>query len=147
MIDKGGTACNLAALGLTECEARVHAALPAGSLASGHQFGERTGVPRSMVYEALGRLELRGMVLKTGDTRVIVAGRREAQVASSRGPAAATVANPSTWGLIARQSVWMELFAQQGVARLEPEWIDQPDAEASPHHHDLSLPRDGGSPT
>ena len=66
---KSGTSRGLAALGLTEYEAKVYTALLAESPASGYQIGKRAGVPRSMVYEALGRLESRGMVLKTGDAR------------------------------------------------------------------------------
>jgi Cd2+/Zn2+-exporting ATPase len=59
----------LSALGLTEYEAKVYAALLAQSPATGYQVGKRAGVPRSMVYEALGRLGTRGMVLKAGGTR------------------------------------------------------------------------------
>jgi len=260
----------LGALGLTEYEAKVYLALLADSPASGYQIGKRAGVPRSMVYEALGRLELRGMVLKTGEARamlyrplppalllrryeeeqqslvaelrqtmealyqapvedrlwmvsgrpaylsyagqmiadacdellllvndsdletlrpsiaaaadrglsvsavltgqgeidgartvhhppresdaqdlthtlVVVAGRREALVASSREPAAATVTNNSSWVSIARQFLWMELFAQKVVAHLGPELIDGLDTEAGTLLHGLSQPPDGGA--
>jgi Cd2+/Zn2+-exporting ATPase len=267
MREKRGMARGLAALGLTEYEAKVYMALLADSPASGYQIGKRAGVPRSMVYEALGRLESRGMVLKTGEARatlyrplppdlllrryeaeqqslvaelrqtmealyqapvedrlwmvtgraaylsyagqmiddadgellllmndadlevlrpsidaaavrglsisavltgngelagartvhhppresdaqelthtlVIVAGRREALVASSREPAAATVTNNSAWVSIARQFLWMELFAQKVVARLGPELIDRLDAEASSPLDGLLQPLD-----
>ena len=39
------------------------------SPATGYQLGKQAGVPRSMVYEALGRLESRGAVLKTEEHR------------------------------------------------------------------------------
>ena len=252
---KSGTSRGLAALGLTEYEAKVYTALLAESPASGYQIGKRAGVPRSMVYEALGRLETRGMVLKTEDARatlyrplppdmllrryqqeqqalltelsltmealyqapvedrlwmisgrqaylayaeqmieqaegelllllndadlevlgpaitcavghglrvsavltgrgriedvrlvyhpqpesdaqelthtlVVVAGRKEALVASSREPAAATLTNNSDWVSIARQFLWMELFTQQVITDLGPELIGRLDVES-----------------
>lgn len=60
---------NLLAIGFTEYEARVYLALLSDNPASGYQISKRTGVPRSMVYEALGRLHARGAVLRTGDQR------------------------------------------------------------------------------
>jgi sugar-specific transcriptional regulator TrmB len=59
----------LADLGFTEYEARIYLALLRESPANGYQLSKRTGVPRSMVYEALGRLHARGAVLKSGDER------------------------------------------------------------------------------
>jgi HTH-type transcriptional regulator, sugar sensing transcriptional regulator len=59
----------LLAIGFTEYEARVYVALLRESPASGYQVSKQAGVPRSMVYEALGRLEVRGAVLKTADRR------------------------------------------------------------------------------
>ncbi|HSR49110.1 MAG TPA: helix-turn-helix domain-containing protein [Anaerolineales bacterium] len=56
-------------LGFAEYEARVYLALLAHNPATGYQIGVRAGVPRSMVYEALGRLEARGAVLRSGDRR------------------------------------------------------------------------------
>jgi sugar-specific transcriptional regulator TrmB len=56
-------------LGFTEYEARIYLALLQESPANGYQLSKRTGVPRSMVYEALGRLHTRGAVLKSGDER------------------------------------------------------------------------------
>ena len=271
MAEKHGTTRGLTALGLTEYEAKVYTALLAESPASGYQIGKRAGVPRSMVYEALGRLESRGMVLKTGDARatlyrplppdlllrryqdeqetllaelhltlealyqapvedrlwmvsgrqaylayagqmiddaadelllllndadlealrpsimdaarrglsvsavltghghvegsyavyhpkpesdaqelthtlVVVAGRREALVASSREPAAATVTNNSNWVSIARQFLWMELFTQKLVACLGPEAIDRLDADARSVLRIFSGPNDEGPP-
>lgn len=61
---------DLGALGLTEYEGKVYLALLKESPANGYQLSKRTGVPRSMVYEALGRLHSRGAVLKSGDGRV-----------------------------------------------------------------------------
>ncbi len=60
---------NLVAIGFTEYEARVYLALLSDNPATGYQISKRTGVPRSMVYEALGRLHARGAVLKTGNQR------------------------------------------------------------------------------
>jgi len=60
---------NLMALGLTEYEAKVYLALLKENPANGYQLSKRTGVPRSMVYESLGRLHARGAVLKSGDKR------------------------------------------------------------------------------
>ncbi len=63
---------NLVALGLTEYEAKIYLALLKESPANGYQLSKRTGVPRSMVYEALGRLHSRGAVLKSGDERTTI---------------------------------------------------------------------------
>jgi sugar-specific transcriptional regulator TrmB len=60
---------DLVALGFTEYEGKVYLALLKESPANGYQLSKSTGVPRSMVYEALGRLHTRGAVLKSGDTR------------------------------------------------------------------------------
>ncbi len=60
---------DLLAIGFTEYEARVYIALLRENPATGYQLSKQAGVPRSMVYEALGRLELRGAVLKTADQR------------------------------------------------------------------------------
>ena len=60
---------DLVALGLTEYEAKIYLALLKESPANGYQLSKKTGVPRSMVYEALGRLHSRGAVLKSGDER------------------------------------------------------------------------------
>lgn len=56
-------------LGFTEYEAKVYLALLDAYPASGYQISKAAGVPRSMVYEALGRLKLRGAVLETPDER------------------------------------------------------------------------------
>ncbi len=56
-------------LGFTEYEARVYLALLAVHPATGYQVSVRAGIPRSMVYEALGRLEARGAVLRSSNRR------------------------------------------------------------------------------
>ena len=63
---------DLVALGLTEYEGKIYLALLKESPANGYQLSKRTGVPRSMVYEALGRLHARGAVLKSGDKRATI---------------------------------------------------------------------------
>jgi Cd2+/Zn2+-exporting ATPase len=55
----------LSTLGLTEYESKVYLALLREHPATGYQLSKGAGIPRSMVYEALGRLEARGAVLKT----------------------------------------------------------------------------------
>ncbi len=57
-------------LGFTEYEAKTYIALLRTSPATGYQISKEAGVPRSMVYEALGRLVNRGAVLtlQQGDT-------------------------------------------------------------------------------
>lgn len=60
---------HLAALGLTEYEAKVYLALLSENPATGYQISKSSGVPRSMVYEALGRLEARGAALKSEDEK------------------------------------------------------------------------------
>jgi Cd2+/Zn2+-exporting ATPase len=60
------------ALGLTEYEGKIYLALLKESPTNGYQLSKRTGVPRSMVYEALGRLHARGAVLKSGDERTTI---------------------------------------------------------------------------
>lgn len=59
----------LTELGFTEYEAKVYLALLDGYPATGYQISKEAGVPRSMVYEALGRLKTRGAVLETPDDR------------------------------------------------------------------------------
>ncbi|NLE53071.1 MAG: TrmB family transcriptional regulator [Chloroflexi bacterium] len=60
---------DLGALGFTEYEAKVYLALLADYPATGYQLSKRAGIPRSMVYEALGRLDMRGAVLKTEEPK------------------------------------------------------------------------------
>jgi len=57
----------LTGLGFTEYEARIYVALVQESPATGYQLSKRSGVPRSMAYETLGRLEARGVVLQSND--------------------------------------------------------------------------------
>ena len=59
----------LSELGFTEYEAKVYLALLNAYPATGYQISKDAGVPRSMVYEALGRLKVRGAVLETPDER------------------------------------------------------------------------------
>lgn len=59
----------LIAIGFTEYEAKVYLALLRDSPATGYQISKHAGVPRSMVYEALGRLQARGAVLTTDRDR------------------------------------------------------------------------------
>jgi len=61
---------NLSAIGFTEYEAKVYLALLKEYPATGYQLSKQAGIPRSMVYEALGRLEVRGAVLKAEEARV-----------------------------------------------------------------------------
>lgn len=60
---------DLIAMGFTEYEARVYLVLLGENPATGYQLSKKAGIPRSMVYEALGRLAARGAVLKTSDQR------------------------------------------------------------------------------
>lgn len=59
----------LMALGMTEYEARVYIALLGEHPSTGYQISKTAGIPRSMVYEALGRLEARGAVLKSPEEK------------------------------------------------------------------------------
>jgi len=60
---------DLDAIGFTEYEAKVYLALLKEHPATGYQLSKQAGIPRSMVYEALGRLDARGAVLKTEDAK------------------------------------------------------------------------------
>jgi sugar-specific transcriptional regulator TrmB len=60
---------DLTDLGFTEYEARVYLSLLEENPATGYQISKSSGVPRSMVYEALGRLDHRGAVLSTQSGR------------------------------------------------------------------------------
>lgn len=62
----------LIALGMTEYESKVYLALLREHPATGYQLGKAAGIPRSMVYEALGRLEARGAVLKTSEEKAML---------------------------------------------------------------------------
>jgi len=59
----------LTRMGFTEYEAKVYLALLQENPATGYQLSKKSGVPRSMVYEALGRLSVRGAVLETVEAR------------------------------------------------------------------------------
>jgi Cd2+/Zn2+-exporting ATPase len=60
---------DLAAIGFSEYEAKVYLALLEENPATGYQISKSSGVPRSMVYEALGRLSSKGAVLQTEERR------------------------------------------------------------------------------
>lgn len=59
----------LTEIGFTEYEARVYLALLAEHPATGYQISKSSGVPRSMVYDALRRLHRRGAVLESVEGR------------------------------------------------------------------------------
>ncbi len=59
----------LAQIGFTEYEAKVYLTLLALNPATGYQLSKESGVPRSMVYEALKRLHMRGAALETVEGR------------------------------------------------------------------------------
>jgi len=56
-------------MGFTEYEAKVYLALLHENPATGYQLSKKSGVPRSMVYEALGRLSVRGAVMENIEGR------------------------------------------------------------------------------
>jgi sugar-specific transcriptional regulator TrmB len=60
---------SLMATGFSEYEAKVYLALLVENPATGYQVSKKAGIPRSMVYEALGRLSVRGAVLRADDQR------------------------------------------------------------------------------
>jgi HTH-type transcriptional regulator, sugar sensing transcriptional regulator len=59
----------LTEIGFTEYEAKVYLALLRDHPATGYLISKQAGIPRSMVYEALGRLDARGAVLKTEEAK------------------------------------------------------------------------------
>ena len=59
----------LVQIGFTEYEAKVYLALLETNPATGYQLSKESGVPRSMVYEALKRLHGRGAALETVEGR------------------------------------------------------------------------------
>lgn len=52
-------------IGFTEIEAKVYLALLNEYPTTGYQISKDAGIPRSMVYESLGRLHARGIILRT----------------------------------------------------------------------------------
>jgi Cd2+/Zn2+-exporting ATPase len=60
---------SLVAVGFTEYEAKIYLELLRDNPATGYQLAKHAGIPRSMVYEALGRLSNRGAVLETVESR------------------------------------------------------------------------------
>ncbi|MGD2156690.1 MAG: helix-turn-helix domain-containing protein [Anaerolineales bacterium] len=63
---------DLMKIGFTEYEAKVYLALLQENPATGYHLSKKSGMPRSMVYEALGRLDGHGAVLKTEDRRAVL---------------------------------------------------------------------------
>ncbi len=63
---------DLIKIGFTEYEAKVYLSLLSENPSSGYQISKKAGVPRSMVYEALGRLHARGAVLRTEEQRTTI---------------------------------------------------------------------------
>lgn len=173
----------LAATGFTEYEAKTYLALLREHSATGYRLSKKSGVPRSMVYEALGRLHARGAVLETRDNRathyradlyepiraacdrgvsvsslltgdadldcgrtarhspaeselqeltgtlLVVADEREVLIAKSATETTATITRNPNLVLIARQFVWMELFAQRIYSRLGPDLLTRLDPD------------------
>ena len=60
----------LTEIGFTEYEAKVYLELLKDYPVSGYKLAKEGGIPRSMVYEALGRLVNRGAILETREDRV-----------------------------------------------------------------------------
>lgn len=56
-------------IGFTEYEAKIYLALLKEYPNTGYQISKSSGVPRSMVYEALGRLHAKGAVMETVESR------------------------------------------------------------------------------
>ena len=56
-------------IGFTEYEAKVYLAMLSQYPATGYQLSKESGVPRSMVYEALKRLHAKGAALETVEKR------------------------------------------------------------------------------
>lgn len=59
----------LTRLGFSEYEAKAYLALLDRNPATGYDVSKRSGVPRSMVYETLNKLERRGAVMETVEER------------------------------------------------------------------------------
>jgi len=60
----------LTQIGFTEYEAKVYLTLLHENPATGYGLSKKSGVPRSMVYETLGRLSARGAALESVEGRV-----------------------------------------------------------------------------
>jgi len=62
---------SLVRLGFSEYEAKAYIALLSKSPVSGYELSKQSGVPRSMIYEVLGKLTSRGaaMTLRTGGAK------------------------------------------------------------------------------
>lgn len=69
---EGGSIDKLVQIGFSEYEAKAYVALLRESPVSGYQLAKASGVPRSMIYEVLGKLTARGAALtmrKEGSTQ------------------------------------------------------------------------------
>lgn len=64
----GNTVDRLVRIGFSEYEAKAYVALLRKSPVTGYELSKKSGVPRSMIYEVLGKLTTRGaaMTLRTG---------------------------------------------------------------------------------
>jgi sugar-specific transcriptional regulator TrmB len=64
----GNTLDRLVRIGFSEYEAKAYVALLRKSPVTGYELSKQSGVPRSMIYEVLGKLTTRGaaMTLRTG---------------------------------------------------------------------------------
>ncbi len=63
---------DLTQIGFTEYEAKVYLALLKDNPANGYQLSKTSGVPRSMIYEALSRLHARGVVFESIEERASI---------------------------------------------------------------------------
>lgn len=59
----------LVATGSTKYQAKTYLALLADHPATGYHLSKKSGVPRSIVYKALGHLHMRGAILQTSSGR------------------------------------------------------------------------------
>ncbi|HUS93980.1 MAG TPA: helix-turn-helix domain-containing protein [Patescibacteria group bacterium] len=65
-----GLVNNLMRIGFTEYQAKAYIALTRKNPVTGYELSKQSGVPRSMIYEVVGKLVERGaaMILRTGGT-------------------------------------------------------------------------------
>ena len=59
----------LQSIGFSEYEAKTYLALLRSAPETGYQISKSSGVPRSMIYEVLNRLQVRGAVLQSHDEK------------------------------------------------------------------------------
>jgi Cd2+/Zn2+-exporting ATPase len=78
------------------------------------------------------------------DTLVLVVDRSEALIADVSQEAYATITNNHNLVLIARQFIWMELFAQRVYSQLGADVLDRLDPDDRKIFESLLLPEEGG---